>query len=166
MSYSDLYLMPGHLIRRAQQIAVSIFTEEFAGFGITPVQFALLCTVRDHPGIEQISLANLVAFDRSNTGDVIARLQEKGLVRRVAGDADRRTKLVNLTQEGAKMLEAVQPALETSQERILAPLDAQEQEAFMALLTKLVDVNNLNSRAPRRPRVHRRPGGSLERAAG
>lgn len=159
MTYADLYRMPGHLIRRAQQIAVSIFSEEFRGFGITPVQYALLSTLRDHSGIEQISLANLVAFDRSNTGDVIARLEEKGLVRRVAGDADRRTKLVHLTPEGKRMLEAVQPAVEKSQERILAPLDPQEQEAFMALLAKLVDVNNSISRAPRRPRVSRRKAG-------
>lgn len=159
MRYTDLYGMPGHLIRRAQQIAVSIFSEEFRSFGITPVQFALLCTVRDHPGIEQISLANLVAFDRSNTGDVVARLEEKGLVRRVAGDTDRRTKLVYLTQEGGRMLKAVQPALEASQTRILAALDPDEQEIFMALLAKLVDINNSNSRAPRRPRVSRRTGG-------
>jgi MarR family transcriptional regulator, lower aerobic nicotinate degradation pathway regulator len=156
MSYTDLYLMPGHLIRRAQQIAVSIFAEEFRDFGITPVQYALLCTIRDHPGIEQISLANLVAFDRSNTGDVIARLEEKGLVRRVAGDTDRRTKLVNLTPEGVRMLIEVQPVVETSQTRILAALDPDEQETFMALLAKLVDINNSISRAPRRPRVSRR----------
>jgi DNA-binding MarR family transcriptional regulator len=156
MRYADLYRMPGHLIRRAQQIAVSIFSEEFSDFGITPVQYALLWTVRGHPGIEQISLANLVAFDRSNTGDVAARLEEKGLLRRVAGDTDRRTKQVYLTPRGERMLEAVQPALETSQRRILAALEPDEREIFMALLAKLVDINNSNSRAPRRPRVSRR----------
>ncbi len=156
MSRADLYHMPGHLIRRAQQIAVSIFSDEFREFGITPVQYALLWTVRGHPGIEQTSLANLVAFDRSNTGDVAARLEEKGLLRRVAGDTDRRTKQVYLTPQGERMLEAVEPAIETSQERILAALEPDEQEIFMALLAKLVDINNSNSRAPRRPRVSRR----------
>lgn len=156
MSRANLYHMPGHLIRRAQQIAVSIFSDEFREFGITPVQYALLWTVRGHPGIEQTSLANLVAFDRSNTGDVLARLEEKGLLRRVAGDTDRRTKQVYLTPQGERMLEAVQPAIETSQERILAALEPDEQEIFMALLVKLVDINNSNSRAPRRPRVSRR----------
>ncbi len=159
MSYTDLYRMPGHLIRRAQQIAVSMFSEEFRCFGITPVQYALLYALREHPRIEQISLANLVAFDRSNTGDVIARLEEKGLVRRVAGDADRRTKLVHLTQEGQRMLEIVQPAVDASQSRILAALDPDERETFMALLAKLVDINNSSSRAPRRPRVSRRAAG-------
>lgn len=156
MSRADLYHMPGHLIRRAQQIAVSIFSDEFREFGITPVQYALLWTVRGHPGIEQTSLANLVAFDRSNTGDVLARLEEKGLLRRVAGDTDRRTKQVYLTPQGERLLEAVQPAIETSQERILAALEPDEQKIFMALLVKLVDINNSNSRAPRRPRVSRR----------
>ncbi|MHA1537700.1 MAG: MarR family winged helix-turn-helix transcriptional regulator [Alphaproteobacteria bacterium] len=151
--------MPGHLIRRAQQIAVSIFSEEFSEFGITPVQYALLWTVREHPGIEQISLANLVAFDRSNTGDVLARLGDKGLIRRVAGDTDRRTKQVYLTGAGERILEAVEAAVETSQARILAPLDAGERKIFTTLLAKLVDINNTSSRASRRPRVSRKPAG-------
>ena len=159
MNYTDLYRMPGHLIRRAQQIAVSIFSEEFSSFGLTPVQYALLWTVRHNPGIDQISLANLVAFDRSNTGDVVARLEEKELVRREAGDTDRRTKLVHVTREGERKLAAIQPAVEASQARILAPLEPEEQEVFLALLAKLVDINNLNSRAPRRPRVTRRVAG-------
>ena len=38
----DLQATPGHLIRRAQQIAVAIFAEQLASADITPVQFAIL----------------------------------------------------------------------------------------------------------------------------
>ncbi|MGH8848591.1 MAG: MarR family transcriptional regulator, partial [Polaromonas sp.] len=41
---------PGHLIRRAQQLAVAIFMEETAGFDATPVQFAILNALMDDPG--------------------------------------------------------------------------------------------------------------------
>lgn len=158
MALSDLYRMPGHLIRRAQQIAVSIFTDECRDFGITPVQFAILWTVRDHPGLDQITLANLVALDRSNTGDVVARLVEKGLIRREAGSTDRRTKLLHLTRDGESLLDAMRKAVLAAQERMLAPLGRDERELFLSLLAKIVDINNGHSRAPRRIPARRRVG--------
>jgi DNA-binding MarR family transcriptional regulator len=161
MKTGDIYRHPGHLIRRAQQIAVSIFTEDCRPHGVTPVQYAILYTVKNNPGLDQISLANLVALDRSNTGDVVSRLEERGLLRRTSGAPDRRTKRLHLTDAGAALLEAMMPAVEASQQRILAPLDAGERQSFMTLLGKLVDINNTLSRAPQRPKVSRRVSGGV-----
>ena len=47
MQLQDLHAMPGHLIRRAQQIAVAIFMEECAEFDLTPVQYAALVAIRE-----------------------------------------------------------------------------------------------------------------------
>ncbi|HVO15120.1 MAG TPA: MarR family transcriptional regulator [Alphaproteobacteria bacterium] len=151
----SLFDKPGHLIRRAQQIAVSIFAEECKEFGLTPVQYALLCAVRDNPGIDQISLASLVALDRSNTGDVIGRLEERGLLQREAGRVDRRTKTLHVTAEAVSLIARMAEAVALSQRRILAPLSEAEQRQFMAMLAKLVHVNNPLSRAPWRPAVKR-----------
>lgn len=41
---------PGHLIRRAHQLAVATFRATH-GRGITPVQYAILRALREHPGI-------------------------------------------------------------------------------------------------------------------
>ena len=147
----SLFDKPGHLMRRAQQIAVSIFAEECKEFGLTPVQYALLCAVRDNPGIDQITLASLVALDRSNTGDVIGRLEERGLLLREPGRVDRRTKTLRTTQEAVSLIQRMDEAVQESQRRILAPLSESEQLVFMELLTKLVQVNNPLSRAPWRP---------------
>ena len=48
MSDFPLDALPGHYIRRLQQIAVALFLEETAEFGITPVQFAALQAVDHH----------------------------------------------------------------------------------------------------------------------
>jgi len=86
----DLQATPGHLIRRAQQIAVDIFAEQLASAGITPVQFAILNALLDSPGNDQVSLAKRVAFDPATSGSVIGRLEAKGWVVRKADPADRR----------------------------------------------------------------------------
>ena len=82
MQLKDLHSKPGHLIRRAQQIAVAIFMEECAGFDLTPVQYAVLVAIRENPGIDATRLSALIAFDRSTLGVVLERLEVRRLVKR------------------------------------------------------------------------------------
>lgn len=129
---------PGHLIRRAQQLAVAIFMEETAGFDATPVQFAILNALMDEPGEDQITLSGRVAFDPATFGSVIGRLEAKGWVTRQADPGDKRRKLLWATAEGEKVALQMKRAVGRAQQRILSPLDAAEQLQFGALLAKLV----------------------------
>ena len=149
MSMDDIYRKPGHLIRRAQQIAVALM-EECAPVDITPVQYAALIAVRENPDLDAIRLSALVAFDRSTLGNVLERLEAKGLIERAASPRDKRVKVLRLTREGAGTLREVEPAGVKPQERILAPLRPKDQRRFMALLAQLVELNNDASRAPLR----------------
>ena len=144
----DLHLKPGHLIRRAHQIAVSIFLEECREVDITPPQYAVLKVLETMPDLDQISLAHQAALDRSTIGWLAERLEEKGWVRRTPGVQDRRQKLLSLTDEGRRVLALVEPGVERTQQRLLAPLSAEECAAFLAMLQRIVDINNEASRAP------------------
>ena len=150
MKRTRIHDKPGHLIRRCQQIAVALFIEEAqaSGFDLTPVQYAALAAIEEHPGIEATTLSALLAFDRSTLGDVIERLVGKQLVARTPDPQDRRVKRLAATPEGARTVAAIEPAVERAQARILAPLAAPERARFMALLAQVVDLNNPHSRAP------------------
>lgn len=143
----DLTQHPGHLLRRAQQIAVSLFYDEM-GDGLTPVQYAILSRLAAHPGIDQVSLAGLAAIDTSTGATVCARLEEKGLLERKVIPHNRRQRALAITPEGARVLQALEPGAHRLRERLLAPLTAGEQAQFMGLLAKLVEENNAQSRAP------------------
>ena len=134
----DLQATPGHLIRRAQQIAVSIFAEQLSNADITPVQFAILNALLGSPGIDQVSLAKRVAFDPATSGSVIGRLEAKGWVVRKADPNDRRRKLLVVTPAGVQALGLVQADVARIQEKILSPLTPQEQRQFVQLLSRLV----------------------------
>jgi len=148
----DIHTMPGHLIRRLNQISVALFMDRMAqaGLKLTPVQYAALCAVRNHPGIDQATVAGLVAYDRATLGKVIDRLDARGLVRRATSRSDRRAKELSLTAEGAQILAKARPEVEALQSDILAGLDAAETEAFVALLRKATRAGNENSRAPQK----------------
>lgn len=145
---TELTDLPGHYIRRLQQIAVAAFLQETTSFKITPVQYAALQTVANTPGIDQRSVARGIGFDTSTIGEVIDRLETRGLLGRTVDPSDRRVRLLTTTAEGEGLLADVAPAVLRVQERILAPLPDGERSEFLRMLRVLVDANNGLSRAP------------------
>ena len=129
---------PGHLIRRAQQLAVAIFMEETAGHDATPVQFAILNALMDDPGEDQITLSNRVAFDPATLGSVIGRIEVKGWVTRKADASDKRRKLLWITPEGEQVALGMKRAVSKAQQRIVSPLNTEERVLLSAVLAKLV----------------------------
>ncbi|HLS54654.1 MAG TPA: MarR family transcriptional regulator [Zeimonas sp.] len=148
MSLEQLNLKPGHLIRRAQQIAVAVFMDECGRFDVTPVQYAALTAIAVQPDIDATRLSQLIALDRSTTGSVLERLEAKALVLRSASPEDRRIKLLRLSDSGHALLREVEAAVERAQQRIVAPLRPDERRTFLRLLARMVESNNALSRAP------------------
>lgn len=144
----ELDTLPGHHIRRLQQIAVAIFLQETEAQGLTPVQYAAMQTVANTPAFDQRTLASTVGFDTSTIGGVIDRLEARGLISRSASPTDRRVRLLTLTDAGRALLQAITPAMLRAQERMLAPLAKKERAEFMRMLRVLVAANNELSRAP------------------
>ena len=148
----DLVEVPGLLIRRLQQAAVSIFMSETAevGLDMTPVQFGALTTIRTYPGVDQVTLAGLIAYDKTTIGQVVARLLDKGLIERHTNKQDRRAKQLSITAAGRDALVEMAPRVQRVQVEILSGLSSDEEEVFVTLLKKAVEAVNERSRAPMR----------------
>lgn len=142
--------LPGFLIRRLHQIHLALFSEECAGFDITPVQFSIMTVVSRNPGLDQTALAQEIGVDRATLANVLGRLEARGMVRRAKSKTNHRLKCVSMTAAGTKMLEAIRPAALRAHERTVAPLTAEERAVFEAALRKLVDAGNDFGRAPLR----------------
>ena len=142
---------PGHLIRRLHQICASVFLREAQENKLTHVQYASLVAVEYSPGIDQSRLGKLVALDRQTVSDVVQRLCEKGLLDRKR--KDRRTSALFLTGAAKALIQVMRARIGVVDDIILEPLSAKERQVFMALLAKLVNVNNELSRAPFRADV-------------
>ena len=148
----DQHEMPGHLARRFQQIAVAVFLTEVeaAGYDLTPVQYAALATIKANPGIDQITLAGLIAYDRTTITGVVDRLVQKGLLVRRPSPRDRRSRELQLTEEGRKTLRGITPAVEAAQRTLVRGLTGKEAAELMRLLRKAIAAGNELSRAPLR----------------
>jgi MarR family transcriptional regulator, temperature-dependent positive regulator of motility len=151
-SVRDNNEMPGHLARRFQQIAVAVFLAEVedAGFDLTPVQYAALAAIKINPGVDQVTLAGLIAYDRTTITGVVDRLVQKGLLVRQASTRDRRARELQVTEAGKRTLRAITPAVEAAQRTMLRGLTEKEGTDLMRLLRKAIAAGNELSRAPLR----------------
>lgn len=143
----DLYEQPGHLLRRAHQIALGMF-DEHVGREVTPIQYAILRMVHEVPNIDQVGLARHIGLDTSTTATAAARLESKGLLTRSIVPTNRRQLELRLTTEGERLLQSLVAGVHEMRARLLSSLEPEEQEVFMDLLRKFVHLNNEQSRAP------------------
>ena len=133
-----LETFPGHGIRRLQQIAVAVFSQGAQPHGVTPVQFAVLQLLEHMPGIDQRTLAQEVGFDKATIGGVIDRLEARGLLLRQQTPKDRRVKLLNLTDAGKELLQALMPIALQAQRHMLDPLSDEERQQFIGLMARVL----------------------------
>lgn len=133
-------MMPGHLIRRLNQLSTAVFQARMkaAGYDITSVQFAALIALKSNPGIDQATLAGIIAYDRATIGGVVKRLLQKDLVTRKVDDEDRRARRLWLSTHGEAELRNISPIVEDLQASILSNLSTTEGQTLLKLLAKAV----------------------------
>jgi DNA-binding MarR family transcriptional regulator len=138
----DFTQAPGYLIRRAHQTSMAIFAEELADFDVTSLQFAILQSLIDEPGADQITVAQRVALDAATSGSIIMRLEERGWLRREPSPTDKRRKLLWLTPEGERFaIEMKKPARKV-QQRLLGNLSDAERDQFIAMLKRISGIDS------------------------
>lgn len=148
--FSDVQTAPGHLLRRFQQIAVSMFLKECRDLDLTPLQFATLAALSDAPPLDQAKLGGLVALDRTTIGVVVRKLEERGMVTRTTSTEDRRSKMIRITSAGTAVLHEAVPHVAQLQDHLLAPLEVAERAQLVDLMRRVVEAHNDESRAPLR----------------
>jgi len=142
-----LHDRPGFLIRRAHQIATSVFVEICRAEELTPSQYGVLYMLQHEGPSDQSAIARLVGLDRSTTGLVIAGLAKRGLLRKQPSSTDRRRSALKLTLRGHALLQRCEPLAEEAKVTLLAALTAAERKEFLRLLKKFTAANEHLSRA-------------------
>jgi len=126
----------GFILRQASQRHTAIFAARMA-HGLTPRQFAAMARLAEAGATSQNQLGRLVAMDVATVKGVADRLRKRGLIAAVPDPQDRRRVMLDLTDEGRRLIaEAVEAGREITQ-ATLEPLSPEERKTFLALLRKL-----------------------------
>ena len=137
------------LVRRLQQICLSVVAEALADAELVQLEYALLVFVDDVPGISQQTLSEALGIDRNNVSLIADRLEARGLLKRSVNGADRRARELTITAQGKKLWRRCQPKILAANMGMLACLDVRERELFLDMLVRVVNAN----------KMHARPGG-------
>ncbi|MCH8506959.1 MAG: MarR family transcriptional regulator [Ectothiorhodospiraceae bacterium] len=78
--------------------------------GLTPAQFYVIATLGNTPGMNFKQLAERTLLYKTTLTSVVDRLEDRGYVRRVPSQQDRRSTLVQLTPQGETLFNQVFPA--------------------------------------------------------
>lgn len=147
-SLDTLYRRPGFLIRRAHQIAVSLFLEESVALGITTTQYGALVVLNARDNLDQVGLSTLVGIDRSTTALVVSKLESAGYVKRESDPLDKRRKVLMMTAAGREILQKSAIPARRARERELAVFSDEQADMFLELLEMFVGAFNAETRAP------------------
>lgn len=77
---------------------------------------------------------------QSTVAGLVSRLEKKGLIEAVPDPADRRVKLVRLTEEGVKLHAKSRQKVVDSEERLTALLSPEEKEQLLTCLKKVYEA--------------------------
>ena len=127
----------GAMLYRVQQLMLARLTPVMAPAGLTLGQWELLAMAAALPQRDQITIAQHLGIDRSSITALVDALEAKGLLERSA-HADRRRRILQITNAGMEALTAVLPARAAIGALVLQLLGERAEE-FLAALRLLGD---------------------------
>ncbi len=143
---TPLHHAPISLFRRLYQIATAASAEVVEAEDLIPLEYGVLLRLHANPGVDQNTLSNLLALDRTTTSSVVFKLEQRGLIERSVNEADRRARTVHLTAKGEALRARLRPATAAAQERIWSVLSASERKQVIAMLVRVLDANQAHMR--------------------
>jgi DNA-binding MarR family transcriptional regulator len=106
--------------------------------GLSLTEWRVVAILGRFPDLAATDIMARGAMDKVPVSRAVARLEERGLVRRKADNEDRRRLTLRLTPKGVNLFNAVVPEALAYENRLLSALDPEESAQLDALLEKLL----------------------------
>jgi DNA-binding MarR family transcriptional regulator len=110
------------------------------GHGVERWEYVVLLALREAPAGSQARLAEATGRDKTRLIPILDRLESAGLVSRMPDRADRRNRIVELTESGRELVAVCQDGIRRMERALLADLPVADREAFVSLLQRVTDV--------------------------
>ena len=119
-----------HALRKA-------FDRRAVGMGVTRAQWKVLFRLERQPGLRQIELADMLDIEPITLSRIVDRLEEGGLVERVADPADRRAWRLHVTARARPLVEKLRGVADAMIADAFAGIDPKEIEITRHVLGRV-----------------------------
>lgn len=134
---SGLYDHTGYWLRRLSNLVHQTFERKLAAYDITVAQWNALVAIYHGDATTPLELAQFITIDSGAVTRLVDRLEQKGLLTRIADHADRRSIRLELTEKGRLLApQLVQVADENDQQffSVLAPAEHRQLKELVGKL--------------------------------
>jgi adenylate cyclase len=135
-----------YLLRRLFSIMFKALREAEKTVGLAFLDAPVLASIEDKPGIDQRELAEWLAIDIKKAKRIVERLEQRGLIEKVANAGARLLQGLALTEAGREIRERLRPLATAAEDRIMAPLSETEREMFQDLAARVIKANEVKNR--------------------
>lgn len=119
------------------------YAERVGELDLTPPQTGLLRVIAARPGESQQQLAATMGLLPSKMVAMVDELEQRGLVERRRGTADRRQYALHVTRKGSALLRRVGDVARAHDRATTSALSADERVTLRNLLAKIADAEGL-----------------------
>ena len=131
---------PGFMIRILQLENFEAFYPHFEPLKLSPLEYAILVTLRDNEAVTQSELAAVLKMQLPNLVKILAHMEDAGTIRRKRSARDKRAVELSLSAAGRRRADEASRLGATFNAQTLAPLDKQERIAFLQMLARLIEA--------------------------
>lgn len=127
------------LVGRAHTRALGLLNAGFDahGDGLRGYHYRLLAALEEFGPRSQADVGRDTGIDRSDVTAALTELEARGLVERSVDRANRRRKIVTVTEQGVERLRELDGVIDGVQDDFLGPLTDAERREFLGLLARL-----------------------------
>lgn len=123
---------------RAENAVRRAVASEIEREGVSPAGFSALVVLVTAGGVIELrTLRRRLGWSKANATEVTTTLEQRGLVARRRDARDRRAVVIDLTAEGAALVNRVFPDHTRRVSNAFGALDAEEKRSFAELCRKL-----------------------------
>jgi DNA-binding MarR family transcriptional regulator len=106
-------------------------------FQLSVTEWRVIAVLGRFPGLSANEVAERTAMDKVAVSRAVARLLESGRLQRDLHDADRRRSVLELSEAGYAIFDAVVPLALAYERALLEALEPEERQTLLALMDKL-----------------------------
>lgn len=128
----------GKLIGMVRAQLMAALDDELADFGLTGAQLPILHWIMRTPEATGAALCRCIGADTGSMTRMLDRLEDKGFVRRLRSQEDRRVVHIELTAAGKALLPMVTPHVVKVLNRHLAGFSRKDLETLKDLLRRIL----------------------------
>ena len=125
------------MVARLARLLIALEEPILAEAGVSMWGYVVLTALRAEPMRTQVALAKTISADKTRLIPVLDDLQRRGLIEREPDPADRRVRLLALTDAGRDLHSSVRAAIRAAEREVLDRLSTGDEQVFLRALQNL-----------------------------